>query len=135
MTSPRPRPPACTRTPQPATEKAGGAHVCSATEGVGRPAGGEAARDDRDHRLRRRRADGCEHRSDGSFGKLELPPEPLDPVREQLGTEQDDHKRERQNEQLHDQAPAAPNRIPTPTTTRTRTATPAKRGSPARAKP
>src|SRR5439155_26927140 len=65
----------------------------------------EQDRDDRDHRLRQGRPDGGENRSDGTLGKLELPSEPLDPVREQFGTEQDDEKGPGEDEDVHGQAP------------------------------
>ena len=58
-------------------------------------------RDDRDHRLREGRPDGREDRPDGALGELELPPEPLDPVREQLGADQDDDERADEDEDVH----------------------------------
>ena len=45
----------------------------------------EQDRDDRDHRLGQRGADGREHGADRALGEAELPPEPLDAVGEQLG--------------------------------------------------
>ena len=58
-------------------------------------------RDDRDHRLRQRRADGREDRPDCPFGELELPPEPLDAVREQLGADEDHDERADEDEDVH----------------------------------
>ena len=58
-------------------------------------------RDDRDHRLRQRRADGGEDGPDGPLGQLELPPEPLDAVREELRAQQDDHERDGEDQDVH----------------------------------
>ena len=44
-----------------------------------------------------RRQDG----SDRALGQPELPPEPLDAVREQLGARQDDDERAEQDEEFH----------------------------------
>ena len=57
--------------------------------------GREQDRDDRDHRLGQRRADRGQDRSDRALGELELAPEPLDAVGEQLGAEQDDDEARR----------------------------------------
>ena len=59
-------------------------------------------RDDRDHRLRQRGADRGEHGADRALGKLELPAEPLDAVREQLRAEQDDDERNDEDQDVHD---------------------------------
>ena len=55
----------------------------------------------RDHRLRQGRTDGGQDRADGTFAKLELVPEPLDAVGEQLGADQDDRERNDQQDQVH----------------------------------
>ena len=47
-------------------------------------AAAEQNRDQRNHRLRQRRTDGRQHRPDRSLAQLELMPEPLDAVGEQL---------------------------------------------------
>ena len=71
-------------------------------------AAAEEDRDDRDHRLRERRADGREDRADRALGELELPAEPLDAVREQLGAEQDDEERDDEDEDVHRIRPRRP---------------------------
>ena len=50
----------------------------------------EEDRDDRDHRLGQRRADGRQHGADGALGQVEVVAEPLDAVGEQLRAGQDD---------------------------------------------
>ena len=42
-----------------------------------------------------------EHGPDGALGELELPAEPLDPVREQLGAGQDDDERDGEDQDVH----------------------------------
>ena len=68
---------------------------------VRRLAGREQDGDDRDHRLGQRRADRRQDGSDRALGQLELAPEPLDAVGEQLGAEQDDHEGDDQDEDVH----------------------------------
>ena len=61
----------------------------------------EQDRDDRDHRLGQGRPDGGEDGPDRALGEPELPPEPLDAVREQLGAGQDDDERNEEDEEFH----------------------------------
>ncbi len=57
--------------------------------------------DDRDHRLGQRRPDRGEDRADRALGQVQLPAEPLDPVREKLGADQDEDERDEEERQLH----------------------------------
>ena len=61
----------------------------------------EQDRDDRDHRLGQGRPDGRQDRADRALGQLELAPEPLDAVGEQLGAEQDDDEGDDQGQDVH----------------------------------
>ena len=67
-------------------------------------AGREQDRDDRDHRLGERGPDGRQDRPDGALGELQLAPDPLDAVGEQLGAHQDDHERQGEDDDIHGQA-------------------------------
>ena len=87
---------------------------------VGRlAAAAEDDRDDRDHRLGQRGADGGEDRPDRALGQLELAPEPLDAVREQLGAEQDDEEGDDQDQDVQSAGELLPRRRSRAITTRT----------------
>ena len=81
----------------------GAPRIAPTPTSFGRLAGREQDRDDRDHRLRQRRPDRRQDRADGALGEVELAPEPLDAVGEQLGAEQDDDEREDEDDEVHAQ--------------------------------
>ena len=90
---------------------------------VRRLAGREQDRDDRDHRLGQGRPDRREDGPDGALGELELAPEPLDAVGEQLGAEQDDDEGEDQDERCPCASDGTSDAIATPTAMTPRIAT------------
>ena len=73
--------------------------------------------------------------SDGALGQVELAPEPLDAVREQLGPEQDHEERDDEDQDVHQAAILEAATIDSATTMTTSAETRASRRSPAAKKP